>query len=274
MRLPASRHLFSFAFTHHPRAMITMLGLRLTSFALICAHCFSYVQLRASFSRARGRQQLRLAESNDVSSTAGWATHALLFSSWTDGVAANKDAQLLLKYSLLTKMLREKLNNHEEEVKSSVEFSPCNGPDISALNNLEIADVLLDQGNSILESNSIINDSFSTWSKGVLKWLLRTNKSVELKFLYIPTAMYALSPSSSNTPGKQRQRARADGKKRRDQVMKLLNEMFTENDDETTKLNICAITLDLDDGSLKQPAGFLNQDSVPKVRSVGCIYYA
>jgi hypothetical protein len=65
--------------------------------------------------------------------------------------------------------------------------------------------------------------------------------------------------------GKRRQRARADGKKRRDLVTNLIDTLFNENDTGETPLNTCAITLDLDDGSLKQPVGFLEHESIPKV---------
>lgn len=212
----------------------------------------------------------QLAEEDEVASAAeGWATRALLFSSWTDGVAADTGAQLFLKYSLLSKMLSDKIDRHEDEVKSSVEFSPCNGPDVTALNNLELVDKLICRGRALLGNDGSISDgnAFNSWSDEAVQYLKReSDGSVELKFLYIPTAMYALNPNSGNTPGKQKQRARADGKKRRDQVMKFLNEMFNGNDTQESKqINVCAITLDLDDGSLKQPVEFLDQGTIPKV---------
>lgn len=200
-----------------------------------------------------------------VATAQGVATNALLFSSWTDGVAANKDAAAFLKYSILRKMLNDKSTVHEDEVKSSAEFSPCNGPDINALNNLEVADELIIKGNNLLDDDGIICDegAFISWSGEVLSYLLsQTHDVLDLKFLYIPTAMYALNPQSSNTPGKQRQRARADGKKRRDQVAKFLEGLFNYN---SPVINVCCITLDLDDGSLKQSVGFNNEDAIPKV---------
>ena len=211
-----------------------------------------------------------LQDTETASTTRGLATNALLFSSWTDGVAANKDAATFLKYSILRKMLNDKSNAHESEVKSSVEFSPCNGPDINALNNLEMADELITEGNNLLDGDGTIwdEDAFNTWSGEVLSYLLPQSHDVlELKFLYIPTAMYALNPQSSNTPGKQRQRARADGKKRRNQVAQFLENLFNAN---SHVINVCCITLDLDDGSLKQPVGFINEDSIPKVR---CLFH-
>ena len=42
--------------------------------------------------------------------------------------------------------------------------------------------------------------------------------------------MYALRPDSDNTPGKQRQRARADGKKRRTAIINQLQELFEDGE--------------------------------------------
>jgi hypothetical protein len=54
-----------------------------------------------------------------------------------------------------------------------------------------------------------------------------TPTRVVLRLVYIPTAMYAVRRDSNNTPGKQRQRARADGKQRRDAIVQLLHQLFT-----------------------------------------------
>jgi hypothetical protein len=55
---------------------------------------------------------------------------------------------------------------------------------------------------------------------------------------------------SKNTPGKQRQRARADGKKRRDKIV-----TFLEQNVLAGTVEVSVVTLDLDDGSVKQPQG-------------------
>lgn len=180
----------------------------------------------------------------------------------TLGVASNNDTRSFLKYALLRKMLRDNNHRYEDEVKTSVEFSPCNGPDVHALNCLEMVDELIEREQLILRENRIMtnDDAFNKWSDDAMDYLLSvSNGSIDLRFLYIPTAMYALNPQSSNTPGKQRQRARADGKKRRDQVTNVIDELFN------AKIQISAITLDLDDGSLKQAIGFSDQESIPKV---------
>ena len=96
---------------------------------------------------------------------------------------------------------------------------------------------------------------------------------LNLRILYIPTAMYALRPDSTSTPGKQRGRNRADGKKRRTEIIRLLAGLFeqarlvnsSEDDADAEKgrctlrgqeeplLAIRTVTLDFDDGSIKQP---------------------
>lgn len=140
-------------------------------------------------------------------------------------------------------------------LKSSVEFSPCNGPNVDALNNLEAVDQLYERGQQFSADDfDTTNEKVDTWSSETLSYLnTDTNHDLNVRVLYIPTAAYALNPQSSNTPGKQRQRARADGKKRRTQLLNLINELLNDSDD--TQFNILATTLDLDDGSLKQPVG-------------------
>jgi hypothetical protein len=82
------------------------------------------------------------------------------------------------------------------------------------------------------------------------EWLEQVEpNTLNLKLVYIPTALYAFRADSDNTPGKQRQRARADGKKRRTQVTQMISQLFVE------KMNVLAVTLDLDDGSVRQPEG-------------------
>ena len=79
-----------------------------------------------------------------------------------------------------------------------------------------------------------------------------------MRLLYIPTAMYAPRIDSENSLGKQRQRARADGKKRRTQIIQLIQQLVGVNANA-----VSAVTFDLDDGSIKQPEGFLSNESIP-----------
>jgi hypothetical protein len=122
---------------------------------------------------------------------------------------------------------------------------------------------------------------------------------VEIRVLYIPTAMYALRADSTSTPGKQRQRARADGRDRRNAMVDLLRQGLTEvrplsfsssssssssiNNTNTDKVavqdddsvymevdlappTVLAVTLDFDDGSVKQLEGSDDATKFPKVR--------
>jgi len=184
-----------------------------------------------------------------------WASHALLISSLSDGIIPNEAARSFLRYSLVNTLLREHIAKKEDNLKSSVEFSPCNGPNIDALTNLESVDQVYERGQQFSADDFDANvQSVDSWAMDALEHLISdTNCNSNVRVLYIPTAMYALNPKSSNTPGKQRQRARADGKKRRTQLLKLLGELLPSSDE--MQFNLLATTLDLDDGSLKQPVG-------------------
>lgn len=172
----------------------------------------------------------------------------LLISSWTDGVVESPEAQQFLKKGLALSLLSEQQQTAESSVESSVIVSPCCGPDTAALSQLESVDQTLE---------SIQNDNTST---AVDDWISQQQQNpLQIKLLYIPTAMYALRADSNNTPGKQRQRARADGKKRRSQVVEVIQHLFDN------KVNVLAITLDFDDGSVKQPRGSDNPNDFPKV---------
>jgi len=183
-----------------------------------------------------------------------WASHALLFSSLNDGVIPNEAARSFLRYSLTNALLRERITKNEDRLKSSVKFSPCNGPNMDALERLDLVDELHARGQAFSANDFDNNDQVNSWTNEVLNHLLSNSKcDINVRILYIPTAMYALNPQSSSTPGKQRQRARSDGKKRRTQLLKLLGELLSlEN---SLQPNLLATTLDLDDGSLKQPVG-------------------
>jgi len=197
-----------------------------------------------------------LVESSSTpSSNSRWATNALLFSSWTDGIVTNHAAKSFLRYSIVNKLLQDHVVDKEVGLETSVKFSPCNGPDVEKLNNLEAADVLSDSGKKFtFETFDVaVRNEVDSWAKETLQYCSTETGEVTVKLLYIPTAMYALNPQSSNTPGKQRQRARADGKKRRTQVLNLLETLLSV--DSSENLSLQTITLDLDDDSLKQPEG-------------------
>jgi len=192
---------------------------------------------------------------NNPSSTSRWATRALLFSSWAGGIVPNHAAKSFLRYSIVNKILLDYVAEKEDRLKTSVKFSPCNGPDVNALNNLETADYLREHGKQFtFETFDVaVTNEVDSWARETLQYISTEKGEVTVKLLYIPTAMYAINPQSSNTPGKQRQRARADGKKRRTQVLNVLETLLAVDCFEN--LSFQTITLDLDDDSLKQPEG-------------------
>lgn len=158
-------------------------------------------------------------------------------------------------------MLREHIDHKERLLESSAKFSPCNGPNTDILNSIEYYDLLLERGRTSFPSE---DNTVSSWSEETLCYLLSdTRHELDLRVLYIPTAMYALNPQSTNTPGKQRQRARADGKQRRDQLLNLLKDIFSSTGCHE-KIKLLAVTLDLDDGSLKHPHGSENKSLFPE----------
>ena len=71
-----------------------------------------------------------------------------------------------------------------------------------------------------------------------------------IRLTYVPTAMYALRRASQRTPGVQRQRARRDGKQKRDRAVAFFG----------GPARCDAVTLDLWDASVKHAVG----DHVPK----------
>lgn len=182
----------------------------------------------------------------------------MLISSFTDGVLASNDAQEFLKYSLVSTLTKHAICQVEEKLADSVKASPCAGPNIDILNQFE-------EGHAILEAKDVPNSEKTEHMLTYLSSLSSSPSLHQLRVLYIPTAMYALRKDSTNTPGKQRQRARADGKKKRTQVINSLKELFLSEND-TDGMDILTVTLDLGDGSLKQPEGSTNPSLFPKVR--------
>ena len=158
-------------------------------------------------------------------------------------------------------MLQQEVLRLERKVAESALFSPCNGPDPMALQALDVADRQLSVQNRITRNSSATNDDENNkypYSSGGV-----------LRFVYIPTALYALRSDSSNTPGKQRQRARADAKERRLQIISTLSSIFSQQQEQQpelqeTQIHIHSITLDLDDGSVKHPHGSKHADDFPK----------
>jgi len=228
----------------------------------------------SSFSSSSGKAAQRSVTSkpldvsttstDDASSSSNWATHAILFASLSDGIIPNQGSRSFLRYALTNKLLYEQTAKKEDNIISSAEFSPCNGPDIQTIDSLETIDQLYERGQKFTVDDFESNlESVNLWAEESLQYIKsETTNDIDIRVLYIPTASYALNQQSKNTPGKQRQRARADGKKRRTQLLNLLDAILNKSsnsingdDDSDIQFNLLAITLDLDDGSLKQPVG-------------------
>jgi len=188
--------------------------------------------------------------------------YGILISSFTDGIEKPFLAKEFLKYSLSRAFAKDAVLRKEEEVRKSVLKSPCAGPNIEDLNDLEKldTDAMVSDGEMFFNEdgeNQAIDNSVNI----LLRSLIGDGEiPLDLRVLYIPTALYALKKDSKNTPGKQRQRARADGKKRRNAIVRLLGELFHKH----KGVRVLAITLDLDDGSLKQPQGTEDMSFFPE----------
>ncbi len=191
-----------------------------------------------------------------------WLNKGLLLSSFTDGLQTNPPAIEWLMNALVETLWKEEQERSEKALKQSNLVSPCNGPDPVLLDKLESMD-------SVVEGMQTTKD----WNKQ-LKLLFETTQqsSIDLRVLYIPTAMYALRPGSTSKPGKQRGRNRADGKQRRDRLMNFLEEQlqgFVQDVNSESSFTINTITLDFDDASVKQPQQVVvgntsNDESFPK----------
>jgi hypothetical protein len=191
-----------------------------------------------------------LTDDNSNGRNDEWLSTALLISSFSDGLKPNPEAQEFLMRGLVGTLWEERQDMAESEVAESALQSPCCGPEPSALKSMEVADAAL----ADLEEEQL------PWEE-ILDSLIEDEdtEQLELRFVYIPTAMYALRSDSTNSPGKQRQRARADGKKRRNEIVKLLSEKLGD------KVSVLAVTLDLDDASVKHTEGSDDPSRFPTV---------
>jgi hypothetical protein len=239
---------------------------------------------------------LTLSSSSSSSSLSSYCLDkGLLLSSFNDGLKSNPYAIDWLMNALVETLFKEEQQHTQLALKKSNIFSPCNGPDPVILEQLENIDRVV-VGQQGMCQNDINNDEDDDedddddddnnnisifWRKNLeLLCQMKTPKQpIDLRILYIPTAMYALRPGSTSTLGKQRGRNRADGKKRRTDIIRLLADQLDNNDDNNNNnnrndddgneenerkgikqqqqqqqvYNIRTITLDFDDGSVKQP---------------------
>jgi hypothetical protein len=178
-----------------------------------------------------------------------WLDKGLLISSFSDGLKSNRDAQDWLCEALVERLWNDVQTHSEEALQQSNTFSPCNGPDPVIWQQLEDIDEQVQELYPETKSNDFTKKT-SSWKHSLeMLWIQQQHsmvgKFLEVRLLYIPTASYALRKDSTNTPGKQRQRARADGKQRRNEIVAMIQENLAG-------VAISAVTLDLDDGSVKQ----------------------
>ena len=177
-----------------------------------------------------------------------WMSQGMLISSFSDGLLPNTEAHALLLRGVVRAMLTQMQRETEDFISKSAEYSPCAGPNVQALDQLDRLDAALqklgddsvdalDVLQTLQQQEQLLQDSSS-----------RSSSPLALRFVYVPTAMYALRSDSTNSPGKQRQRARADGKSRRNDIVQLLQQLLPD-------VEIHVVTLDWDDGSIKQPEG-------------------
>jgi hypothetical protein len=212
------------------------------------------------------------AVTDPSSVSSAWLDKGLILSSFTDGLKTNPPALDWLMNALVETLWKEEQERAEASLKESSIVSPCNGPDPVLLEQLEDTD-------TVVEAMQM-QSSDTDWKKQ-LALLCRTKRRrtydgtignadsaaddpIDLRVLYIPTAMYALRPGSTSKPGKQRGRNRADGKKRRDEILSLLADQLEfflelESDDASSSsssdevFTVRTVTMDLDDASVKQP---------------------
>lgn len=188
-----------------------------------------------------------------------WLNKGLLLSSFTDGLKTNPPALDWLMNALIETLWSEEQETTQAALKESNLASPCNGPDPVLLGQLEDTD-------SAVEGMQQQSSSTAEYWKKQLALLCETkrartgqNQAIDLRVLYIPTAMYALRPGSTSTPGKQRGRNRADGKKRRNEILGMLEGQLqdflnsTDISDEDSLFTVRTVTMDFDDASVKQP---------------------
>ena len=188
----------------------------------------------------------------------------LLFSSFSDGLKPTVQAHVVLQQGLLQSLLRQGQVQVEREIAQSATQSPCCGPtNLDAVQHLE----QLDQAMQQLWSCSTVSSSVPRETAESI-WKALLNKDMgnddsharlpSIRIVYIPTALYALRPDSTSTPGKQRQRARYDAKERRQALVQFLEPLVTdllplESASAPATLQLELVTVDLSDNSVKLP---------------------
>lgn len=242
------------AVLHHGVVMpSTAFGLRRSSFSAMLRHSYCRVVSPHKFHNSLVEKAVFISSassytkrctsvrsnSNNNEDIEGITPHGLLFSSFTEGVRPSKEVAHFIKKILLPAMVSEVLLKQQQPLQKPVEQ-----PTARCLYLNQLLKQLMNENQKVI--------------------YVEEELVLPLRLLYIPTAMYALRKDSLNTPGKQRQRARADAKSRRDTIVKYLQNLFVLEAQNTTTnsqpitVDVSALTLDIEDGSLKHPFSSLN----------------
>jgi len=232
-------------------------------------------------SESREAQRDRVAATADrpEPTASSWLDKGLILSSFSDGLASNPRALDWWMSALVGALWREEQGLTQAALEGSNLASPCNGPDPELLGRLEAADRVVEESKQPSPERRPLGEDW----KDRLGKLCRTKKrdgsgsALELRVAYVPTAMYALRPGSTSSPGKQRQRNRADGQKRRNallsalsgQLLEFFESGFASDDEDPRMVTVRTVTLDLDDASVKRPEErrFGGGDDAPETAS-------
>ena len=173
--------------------------------------------------------------------SSSYMNFGILLSSFTDGMTS-PSTQQFFQYALTTLLTMDAISQTQNDIEESAKFSPCQGPNVDLLDQLERGDALF---HDIGIGMDIPSDrDRMELTKRMVEYLddidvdidvdKNSNHWKEIRVVYIPTAMYALRADSKNSPGKQRQRARADGKKRRNQLVRYIQDMYSSSTSSST----------------------------------------
>ncbi|EJK60154.1 hypothetical protein THAOC_19544, partial [Thalassiosira oceanica] len=151
----------------------------------ISSKAWAFSQHKCSVSKIhvrRSSQTASIAESEELASPVKssdnkglpWATHALLFSSFTDGILENTEAADFLRKALVDTLLSERIAANEDSVTASAQFSPCNGPDVNLLNMLDTLDDVIIRGRSLFGGEAA-DDELHKWVEEAIDMLQLTS---------------------------------------------------------------------------------------------------
>jgi peptidase E len=146
--------------------------------------------------------------------------------------------------------MEQEVSRRERTDARSALSSPGNGP-----YTVDVADPDLSIQNRNISSSSNLDMDKSTitlYGGGILR------------FIYVPTARYALKSQCTDAPDTQRQRARAEALERRSEIITTLSNIFSKPKDQENQICIHSVNLDFDDGSIEDCEGSQDEHDFPK----------